>query len=92
MNKSELITALSEQTDLPKETAKSAVDTMIDLMKQQLIQGGRIDIRGFGSFEVKEYKGYQGRNPRTGELVDVKPKKLPVFKCGLDLEEKVNQE
>ena len=90
MNKSELITALSEQTDLPKETAKSAVDTMIDLMKQQLIQGGRIEIRGFGSLEVKEYKGYQGRNPRTGELVDVKPKKLPVFKCGLDLKDMLN--
>ena len=79
MNKSELITALSEQTDLPKETAKSAVDTMIELMKQQLIQGGRIEIRGLGSFEVKEYKGYQGRNPRTGQLVDVKPKRTPFF-------------
>ena len=91
MNKSELITALSEQTDLPKETAKAAVDTIIDLMKQQLLEGGRIEIRGFGSFEVKEYKGYQGRNPRTGETVDVSAKKVPAFKAGKGLKDAVDK-
>ena len=90
MNKSDLVTALCEHTDLPKETAKTAVDTMIELMKQQLLEDGRIEIRGFGSFEMREYGAYRGRNPRTGEAVEVKPKKLPVFKCGLDLKEKVN--
>ncbi len=91
MNKSELILTLSEQNDIPLETAKIAVDTMIDLMKEQLMEGGRIEIRGFGSFEMREYGAYKGRNPKTGKSVQVKPKRMPFFKCGLDLKQLMNK-
>ena len=90
MNKSELIQALSERSGIPLDVAKKVVETTIDLMKQQLIEGGRIEIRGFGSFEMREYKAYTGRNPKTGASVRVKPKRTPFFKCGQDLKEMLN--
>ncbi len=90
MNKSELIQALSEKSDIAPELARSVVETMIDMMKQQLMAGGRIEIRGFGVFEMREYGAYKGRNPHTGESVDVKPKRTPFFKCGKELKEMVN--
>ncbi len=64
---------------------------MIDLMKRQLMDGGRIEIRGFGSFEMREYKAYKGRNPKTGESVSVKPKRTPFFKAGQDLRDMLNE-
>ncbi|MBP3730905.1 MAG: integration host factor subunit beta [Mailhella sp.] len=91
MNKAELIQALAEARQLPPEVSRRIVETMIDLMKQQLLDGGRIEIRGFGSFEVREYKSYQGRNPKTGEKVMAKPKRLPFFKCGKELKDMVNE-
>ncbi len=90
MNKSELIQALAEKSDISQELARSVVETMIDMMKQQLLEGGRIEIRGFGSFEMREYDAYKGRNPHTGESVDVKAKRTPFFKCGKDLWDMVN--
>ena len=90
MNKSELILALSERSGISLELARSVVETTIDLMKQQLLDGGRIEIRGFGSFEMREYKAYTGRNPKTGESVNVKPKRTPFFKCGQDLKDMLN--
>ena len=90
MNKSELILALSERSGISLELARSVVETTIDLMKQQLLDGGRIEIRGFGSFEMREYKAYTGRNPKTGESVSVKPKRTPFFKCGQDLKDMLN--
>jgi integration host factor subunit beta len=59
-------------------------------MKEALKNGNRVEIRGFGSFKIKEYKGYQGRNPKTGEKVEVKPKSLPFFRAGKDLREYIN--
>ena len=91
MNKSELITALSEKSNISPELAREVVETMIDLMKQQLMDGGRVEIRGFGSFEIREYGAYRGRNPHTGESVDVKPKRTPFFKCGKDLLDMLNE-
>ncbi len=90
MNKSELITALSEKSQISPELARNVVETMIDLMKQQLMDGGRVEIRGFGVFEMRDYKAYKGRNPKTGEAVEVKPKRTPFFKCGQDLKDMVN--
>ncbi len=90
MNKSELIQALSEKSNIAPELARSIVETMIDLMKQQLMDGGRVEIRGFGSFEMREYGAYKGRNPHTGESVDVKPKRTPFFKCGKELKDMLN--
>ena len=92
MNKSELIQALAEKSGISPELARNVVETMIDMMKQQLMDGGRIEIRGFGSFEMREYDGYRGRNPKTGESVEVKPKRTPFFKCGKNLMDLVNQE
>lgn len=79
MNKSELIKALAEETNIPFDDASLVVNTFIDAMKASLIAGDRIEIRGFGSFKIKEYSGYAGRNPKTGESVSVVPKRLPFF-------------
>ena len=82
MNKSELIKALAEETNIPFDDASLVVNTFIDAMKKSLIAGERIEIRGFGSFKIKEYGGYAGRNPKTGESVSVIPKRLPFFRAG----------
>ena len=91
MNKSELIEELSVQTGHnPKLTDKS-VRIFFDRIKDALNAGDKVEIRGFGSFTLKNYKGYSGRNPKTGETVDVKPKKLPVFRTGKALRSRVNK-
>lgn len=90
MNKSELIEALSLQQDLTYKKAEEIINLMFDTMTEELINGGRIEIRGFGSFVVKDYKSYVGRNPKTGEAIQVKTKKLPFFKVGKELRERVD--
>jgi integration host factor subunit beta len=90
MNKAELINKVSEQTNVTQKIAKVIVDTLFDGMKESLQKGERIEIRGFGSFMVRNYGGYKGRNPKTGNIVDVPPKKLPFFKVGKELKEMVN--
>jgi len=90
MNKAELTLWLAEKTNLTQKVAKVIVDTIFDGMRDSLIRGERIEIRGFGSFVVRGYGGYKGRNPKTGEIVDVPPKKLPFFKVGKELKERVN--
>lgn len=91
MNKSELIEALAEEMNVPIREAASITNTIIDTMTEALAQGESIEIRGFGSFVVKEYGAYTGRNPKTGEKIQVAPKKLPFFKVGKDLREQVNK-
>jgi len=91
MNKSELIEALSRDTDLPHREAAAITNTIIETMTEALAQGESIEIRGFGSFVIKNYGSYEGRNPKTGEKIKVSPKKLPFFKVGKDLREQVNQ-
>lgn len=91
MNKSELIEALAEKINVPIREAGSITNALIDTMSEALAQGDSIEIRGFGSFVVKEYGSYTGRNPKTGEKIKVSPKKLPFFKVGKDLREQVNQ-
>jgi integration host factor subunit beta len=90
MNKAELITKVSEKANVTQKVAKVIVDTLFDGMKESLEKGERIEIRGFGSFVVRSYGGYKGRNPKTGEIVEVPPKKLPFFKVGKELKEIVN--
>ncbi len=90
MNKSELIQALSEKSNIDPALARDVVEMTIAMMKQQLLDGGRIEIRGFGSFEIREYGAYTGRNPSTGESVDVKAKRTPFFKCGKELRYMLN--
>jgi len=91
MNKSELIEALAEKIKMPIREAASITNTLIDTMSETLAKGDSIEIRGFGSFVVKEYKSYTGRNPKTGEKIKVAPKKLPFFKVGKELREQVNR-
>jgi integration host factor subunit beta len=90
MKKSELIQKVAEQNNLPKTRVESIVNTIFNAMKDAILAGERIEIRGFGSFTIREYEGYTGRNPRTGSPVEVGPKKLPYFKVGKELRELVN--
>jgi len=91
MNKLELISALKKESDISKSEAAKVVQILFDSMAEALIEGERIEIRGLCSFFVKEYKSYVGRNPKTGEKVQIQPKKLPFFKCGKELRERVNK-
>jgi integration host factor subunit beta len=90
MNKSELIRTLAEERKISMEEATDIVKIFFDSMKEALKNGNRVEIRGFASFKIKEYKGYQGRNPKTGEKVEVKPKRLPFFRSGKNLREYIN--
>ena len=92
MNKSELIEALAEKINMPIREAGSITNTLIDTMTEALAKGDSIEIRGFGSFVVKEYESYTGRNPKTGQKIKVSPKKLPFFKVGKELRESVNNQ
>lgn len=91
MNKSEMIEAMSQELNLPQREASSIITTILDSMTDALAKGDNIEIRGFGSFSVKEYGTYYGRNPKTGEKIKVKPKKLPFFKVGKELKDMVNK-
>jgi len=85
MNKSNLILELSKKNSLPEKQAAEIVDIVFDGFANELKNGGRIEIRGFGSFAIKEYGAYEGRNPKTGNKVEVKPKRLPFFKVGKEM-------
>ncbi len=90
MNKSQLIEALAQEINLPLREASPITNTILDTMVDALAIGDSIEIRGFGSFVVKKYDSYTGRNPKTGESIKVPPKKLPFFKVGKELKEHVN--
>ena len=90
MNKADLILKVSQKENIPIKAATTIVSTLFDSMMESLEKGERIEIRGFGSFAVRNYNGYKGRNPKTGKLVDVPPKRLPHFKVGKELREMVN--
>jgi len=91
MNKLELISALREKEDLSKSEASTVVDLFVDNMADALARGDRVEIRGLCSFSVKKYKSYIGRNPKTGDKVAIKTKKLPFFKAGKELKLRVNR-
>ena len=90
MNKSELIKTLAEENAISADEATTVVNTFFDSVRQALLAGQRVEIRGLGSFKIKEYQGYSGRNPKTGEVVSVAPKKLPFFRAGKELKEYLN--
>jgi len=90
MNKRGVIKALKEESGLTQFEAALVVDMFFDEMSNALAKGDRVEIRGLCSFYVKKYKAYSGRNPKTKKKVGVKPKKLPFFKCGLELKERVD--
>ena len=90
MNKSDLMEALGKETGLSKTKAEQVVELFFGEMSDALANGDRVEIRGLCSVFVKEYKGYTGRNPKSGEHTQVLPKKLPFFKCGKELKERVD--
>lgn len=90
MNKSELVEELASRKNLTYKRSEEIVNIVFDSMTEELSRGGRIEIRGFGSFMVKDYRAYMGRNPKTGEVIQVHPKRLPFFKVGKELRERVN--
>lgn len=90
MNKLELISALKDQAEISKTEAARIVQIFFDSMADAMAQGSRVEIRGLCSFYVKNYKSYVGRNPKTGEIVTIKPKKLPFFKSGKELKDRVD--
>jgi integration host factor subunit beta len=90
MNKSQLIEALAKEENLAIKKAEDVVNTVFGDLEKALIRGERVEVRGLGSFKVKTYDGYKGRNPKTGEVIEVAPKKLPFFKVGKELKERVD--
>ena len=91
MNKLEVINTLCTTNGLYKSEATKIVSIFFEQMATALERGDRVEIRGLCAFYVKNYPGYTGRNPRTGEKVEVVPKKLPFFKCGKDLKDRMNK-
>ena len=90
MVKSELIQNLKDKADLSRTHAEKVVDLVFDTIGDTLSEGHRAEIRGFGSFSVNSYQPYIGRNPKTGAQIEVDSKKLPVFRVGKQLKQKVN--
>lgn len=90
ITKSELTKKLAQKSNITYVKADLIVNSICKKMTDSLLEGKRIEIRGFGSFIIKHYKAYQGRNPRTGELIQIAEKKLPFFKVGKELRNKLN--
>jgi len=89
MNRSQLIESLATKTDIPYKRAEEIISVVFGAMTEAMVKNERIEIRGLGSFVIKEYDTYIGRNPKTGEPISVRPKKLPFFKVGKELKEMV---
>jgi len=91
MNKLGLVETLKEQSGLTKNEAVAVVDVFFNEMSKAMARGERVEIRGLCSFYVKQYQAYTGRNPKTGEPVKIQAKRLPFFKCGKELKERVDK-
>jgi len=92
MNKANLTKKISERMKIQPRAAKVVMETFFDVIRESLEKGERIEIRGFGSFVVRQYGAYKGRNPKTGKIVDVPSKKLPHFKVSKTLKDLVNKQ
>jgi integration host factor subunit beta len=91
MTKADLIAIIADKLKFPSARAELLVDVVFDCMEQSMSRGQKIEIRGFGSFTVRQYRAYDGRNPRTGAIVPVKPKRLAFFKVGKEMRERVKK-
>ena len=90
MTKADLIDVVSRAVDMSRKDSEVIVETIFESVVKALRGADKIEIRGFGSFVVKEYQAYQGRNPKTGQKISVPPKKLPFFKVGKELKERID--
>ena len=91
MLKSDLINILVTKRGITQKQAEATIETIFESMKEALCRGENIEIRGLGAFHVKNYQGYQGRNPKTGEVIPVKPKRGLLFRTGKELRDRVNR-
>lgn len=91
MNKSQLIERIAREEGITVKNSAAVVNVIFDSISGSLARGDRVEIRGFGSLKVKNYSKYQGRNPKTGEVIQVKEKKLPYFKVGKEMRERVDR-
>ncbi len=91
MTKTDIIEAILKNNKITRVKAELIVNTVFDSMKGALQNNERVEIRDFGSFEVRKYEAYSGRNPKTGEVIEVKRKRAPFFKVGKNLKSKVNK-
>lgn len=91
MNKSELIEELSMRMAIHPKKAEAMVNTILGSMVDAMKESRRVEIRGFGSFVMRDYKPYIGRNPKSGEKIQVREKTLPFFKSGKDMRDRVNE-
>ncbi|MGA7741721.1 MAG: HU family DNA-binding protein [Polyangia bacterium] len=90
MTRADLIERISEKRKISSFQAAFLVNTIFDCMEQSIRRSAKIEIRGFGTFQVRSYKAYKGRNPRTGQIVEVKPKRLPHFKVSAELAARID--
>jgi len=90
MNKSDLVVALAKEENLTEKQSQAIIDLVFDGFTEALKEGGRVEIRGFGAFSVRNYEAYRGRNPKTGGPIDVLEKRSAFFRVGKELREKVN--
>lgn len=90
MNKSEFVEAVAQSADIPKTTAAKAVDAMVDVVGKTLKRGEQVSLVGFGTFLTRDREARQGRNPRTGETINIKASRVPSFKAGKALKDTVN--
>lgn len=90
MNKTELVAAMAEQTSLSKKDAEAALKAFIDVVSEELKKGEKVQLVGFGTFEVSERAAREGRNPQTGETMEIKASKTPKFKAGKALKDMMN--
>ena len=90
MNKTELVAAMAEQTNLSKKDAEAALKAFIDVVSEELKKGEKVQLVGFGTFEVSERAAREGRNPQTGETMEIKASKTPKFKAGKALKDNMN--
>jgi len=91
MTKAELVEEVSRASDLTKKHSEVIVDTVFETIKDALRRGEKIELRGFGSFRLRRRDSRRGRNPKTGDRVDVPPKRVPYFKPGKELKDRINQ-
>ena len=91
MNKTELIAAVAEKAELSKKDAEKAVKAFTDAVSEELVKGGKVQLVGFGTFEVSERAAREGRNPKSGEVMNIPASKTPKFKAGKALKDEVNK-
>ena len=90
MNKTELIASVAQKTELSKKDAEKAVKAVFDTIAEELATGGKVQVIGFGTFEIRERAAREGRNPQSGEVITIAASKSPAFKAGKGLKEQVN--